>query len=72
MQRDLPSSTIPKPPPHLVEIFYFETTYQPMDVEGGLTSDAFGDLSERADPDKSLKMTRAVRLDEQARYSRSR
>ena len=37
---DLPSSTIPKPPPHLVRSST-ETTYQPMDVEGGLTSDAF-------------------------------
>ena len=58
---DLPSSTIPKPPPHLVRSST-ETTYQPMDVEGDSLPMLLKDLSERADPDKSLKMTRAVRF----------
>ena len=45
---DLPSSTIPKPPPHLVRSST-ETTYQPMDVEGDSLPMLLKDLSERAD-----------------------
>jgi len=58
---DLPSSTIPKPLPHLTRPST-ATTYQPMEVGGDSLPLLLKDLSERADPEKSLKMTRAVRF----------
>ena len=58
---DLPSSTIPKPPPHLTRSST-ATTYQPMEIGGDSLPLLLKDLSERADPDKSLKMARTVRF----------
>ena len=58
---DLPSSTIPKPPPHLTRSST-ATTYQPMEIGGDSLPLLLKDLSERADPDKSLNLARSVRF----------